>query len=272
MAANTRSQTRSEGAQGGAPFRVFGVACVLLLAWGARVRDEHYLSADFGPGYALGFIGTSCMLLLLLYSVRKRMRAIVSWGHLRHWFSVHMLLGILGPVAILFHANFRLGSLNSSVALVCMLLVAWSGVIGRLIYPKIHHGLYGRRASLRVLQQAAATQRSALGAALATSPSMARALAEFEALAAREAAGPFSALARVARLAWRARALRRFTPRQTGAEVTRLALSDYVAAVQQVAGFSVYERVFSLWHAFHLPLCFLLFAATFIHVIAAHLY
>jgi hypothetical protein len=39
-----------------------------------------------------------------------------------------------------------------------------------------------------------------------------------------------------------------------------------------VAGFSVYERVFALWHAFHLPLCFLLFAAAFVHVIAAHLY
>jgi hypothetical protein len=272
VAVSTRSEPQSERAQGGIAFRVFGLACAVLLAWGAHVRDEHYVSADFGAGYALGIIGTSCMALLLLYSLRKRMRAIGSWGPVRHWFSVHMVLGILGPVAILFHANFRLGSLNSSVALVCMILVASSGVIGRAIYPKIHHGLYGRRASLRVLQQAAATQRDVLGAALAASPSMARALAEFEALASREAAGPFSALARVARLAWRARALRRFTPRRTRAEMARRALSGYVAAVRQVAGFSVYERIFSLWHALHLPLCFLLFAATIIHVIAAHLY
>ena len=212
------------------------------------------------------------MTLLLLYSLRKRVPAIASWGALRHWFSIHMLLGILGPVAILFHANFRLGSLNSSVALVCMILVAASGVIGRLIYPKIHHGLYGRRASLRVLQRAAASQRDALGSALAASPQMARALGAFEALAAREAAGPISALARVACLGWRARALRRFVPRRTTPESTRRALSDYVAAVRQVAEFSVYERIFSLWHAFHLPLCFLLFAATIVHVIAAHLY
>ena len=272
MAVSSRSEPQSQRTQGGVPFRVFGLACALLLAWGACVRDEHYLSADFGPGYALGIIGTSCMLLLLLYSLRKRMRSIASWGALRHWFGIHMILGVLGPVAILFHANFRLGSLNSSVALGCMILVASSGVVGRLIYPKIHHGLYGRRASLRVLQQAAATQRNALGAALAASPSLARALAEFDALAAREAAGPISALLRVARLNSRARALRRFIPRDTRAEMTRRALSDYVCAVRKVAGFSVYERIFSLWHAFHLPLCFLLFAATFVHVIAAHLY
>jgi hypothetical protein len=191
---------------------------------------------------------------------------------LRHWFSIHMLLGVLGPVAILFHANFRLGSLNSSVALVCMILVAASGVVGRLIYPKIHHGLYGRRASLRVLERAAASQRDALATALAGSPSLARTLADFEALAAREASGPISALARVARLGWRARALRTSLPRRAATEGTRRALADYVGAVRQVAEFSVYERIFSLWHAFHLPLCFLLFAATIVHVIAAHLY
>jgi hypothetical protein len=230
------------------------------------------VSADFGLGYGLGVAGTSCMLLLLLYSVRKRARIVDSWGALRHWFGVHMMLGLLGPVAILFHANFRLGSLNSSVALTCMILVAASGVIGRLIYPKIHHGLYGRRVSLRALERAAVSQRDALGAALAASPAMAHALAELEALAVREVAGPFSALARVARLESMARALRRLAPRRTRAEPARHALSDYVAAVRQVAEFSVYERIFSLWHAFHLPLCFLLFAATIVHVIAAHLY
>ena len=272
MAAISRAQPQPERTQRGLAFRIFGLACLVLLAWGARVRDEHYLSADFGLGYALGIIGLSAMLLLLLYSVRKRLRAISGWGPLRHWFGIHMVLGILGPVAILFHANFRMGSLNSSVALVCMILVAASGVVGRLIYPKIHHGLYGRRASLRALERAAATQRDALGAAVAANPALARALAEFDALARGEAGGAFSAMTRVARLGWRARALGRLAPTGRQAESTRRLLGDYVAAVRQVAGFSVYERIFALWHAFHLPLCFLLFAAAFVHVIAAHLY
>jgi hypothetical protein len=272
VAVSSRAEPRSERAQRGAAFRVFGLACAGLLAWGAQVRDEHYVSADFGLGYALGVVGTSCMTLLLLYSVRKRLSAIAEWGALRHWFGIHMVLGILGPVAILFHANFRLGSLNSSVALACMILVAASGVIGRLIYPKIHHGLYGRRASLRVLERAAASQRDALGAAVSASPALARALGEFEALAKQETGGPLSALAHVARLGRQARALRRLAPSQRNAESTRRALAEYVAAVRQVAEFSVYERIFGLWHAFHLPLCFLLFTATIVHVIAAHLY
>jgi len=232
------------------------------------VRDENYLAPDFGPGYALGFVGASCMLLLLTYSARKRLRAITAWGPLRRWFGVHMVLGILGPVAILFHANFRLGSQNSNVALACMLLVAASGVVGRLIYPKIHHGLYGHRASLRELQQAAASRRSAL----AVASEVGRELAVFESLAGGGSKGLFAALGRFVRVRHRATSLERMLSSRERAEPARRAVAAYLGAVTRVAEFSVYERVFGLWHAFHLPLCFLLFGATIVHVIAAHLY
>jgi len=62
-----------------------------------------------------------------------------------------MILGIVGPVVILFHANFKLGPLNSNVALFSMLIVALSGVVGKYIYGKIHMGLHGRKARVREL-------------------------------------------------------------------------------------------------------------------------
>jgi hypothetical protein len=253
-------------------FQAFLLACAVLVAWGASVRDENTLSPGFGPGYALGFVGTAFMLLLLSYSVRKRTRLGGAPGALRHWFSVHMMLGILGPVAILFHANFELGSMNSNVALVCMLLVAASGIVGRLIYPKIHHGLYGSRTSLRELRTEAASQRGELGSALAVAPQLGRGLADFESFAARDAEGLFVAVARYAGLRARAVALERLVPAGEYATAARQALSTYVGSVRRVAEFSVYERLFALWHAFHLPLCFLLFGAAIVHVIAAHLY
>jgi hypothetical protein len=261
-----RSEPRS--ARRGRSFHLFLAACAVLAAWGIGVRDENYLSPDFGPGYALGYVGTACMLLLLGYSVRKRLRAIGSLGPLRHWFGVHMLLGILGPMAILFHANFRLGSQNSSVALVCMLLVAASGVVGRLIYPKIHHGLYGHRTSLRELQQSAASRRTALAVASELSGE----LTAFESLAIGASPGLVSALWGFARVRRRARLLERRVSPRTRSESARRAVAAYLGAVTRVAEFSVYERLFGLWHAFHLPLCFLLFGATVMHVIAAHLY
>ena len=56
-----------------------------------------------------------------------------------------MILGLVGPLLIIFHSGFQLGSFNSSVAFFCMLIVAISGLLGRLLYQRIHHGLYGSK-------------------------------------------------------------------------------------------------------------------------------
>ncbi len=63
-----------------------------------------------------------------------------------------MMMGIIGPVCILIHCGFSLGATNSNIALFSMLTVAGSGIFGRYFYSKIHHGLYGRKATLAELQ------------------------------------------------------------------------------------------------------------------------
>jgi len=253
--------------------------CVALLVWGWRVREEVYVSAGFGLGYGLGILGTASMLLLLAYSLRKRLRLMRSWGPIPRWFSIHMALGLVGPVAILFHANFRLGSLNSTVALACVILVASSGVAGRLIYPKIHHGLSGRRATLRELAEALDSRRDALGAVLSASPETSSALEGLESFALAGKRGVFAATRRSFGLRRRTRAIRRHAARllvrgdrRSLEHASVEALRAYLAAVCRVAEFGAYEQLFSLWHAFHLPLCILLFVAAAVHVIAVHMY
>jgi hypothetical protein len=49
-------------------------------------------------------------------------------------------------------------------------------------------------------------------------------------------------------------------------------LTTYLQRLSRAAGFRFYERLFALWHVFHVPLLFLLIAATTVHVIAVHLY
>ena len=113
---------------------------------------ERYITPNRGIGYALGIIGGSMMLLLLLYSARKRFRWLKFLGPTVGWFRFHMVLGVLGPLCILYHSNFGLGATNSNVALFSMLTVAGSGLIGRYIYSRIHHGLYGSKATLSELR------------------------------------------------------------------------------------------------------------------------
>ncbi|MGH2901262.1 MAG: pyridine nucleotide-disulfide oxidoreductase, partial [Solirubrobacteraceae bacterium] len=155
--------------------------CAVALAMGYHLRDEMYLSPDAGLGYGLGVAGLAAMSALLLYSLRKRARVLWSLGPLRHWFHVHMLLGVLGPVMILFHANFEVRSMNAAVALVAMLIVAGSGFIGRFAYARVHTGLFGQRETLRDVMARANESRSALHRALGAVPSVAECVAEFEA-------------------------------------------------------------------------------------------
>ena len=122
--------------------------CVVAIVLGWRSRSEQYFVPEEGVGYALGLVGLGMMVLLLLYSVRKRWSALSSAGPVHQWFHIHMALGLLGPTAILFHSNFSLGSLNANVALLCMLTVSLSGIVGRFVYTRIHYEYRGDRKSV----------------------------------------------------------------------------------------------------------------------------
>lgn len=265
MAQTAKGVRPGAKSRGGGLVSLAGLVSVVLLAWGWSVRREVYLNAEFGPGYVLGIVGTAMMALLLIYSLRKRLSFMRSWGRVPRWLDAHMALGLLGPTAILFHANFKLGSLNSSVALCCVLVVATSGVIGRLIYPKIHRGLSGRRADVRELREAAKAQRGALGSVLTAHPELARELSALEELALGGGRGAFASWRRSVLLRRRASRLEK---RSRGAA----ALRGYTEALRRVAEFRTYERLFGLWHAFHLPFCIMLFTAAVVHVIAVHMY
>ena len=103
---------------------IWYTSVLLVLVAGWSVRGERYLIAESGIGYWLGIIGGSMMLLLLLYPLRKRFVRWTAIGSVKSWFRIHMILGIVGPVAVIFHSGFQLGSFNSTIAFVCMLIVA----------------------------------------------------------------------------------------------------------------------------------------------------
>lgn len=119
------------------PMRVLFAVAAVALYYGWHWPTERYLTPERGFGYALGIIGGSLMVLLLLYSARKRWHWLRPFGAMSRWFEVHIAFGILGPVCILYHSNFSLGATNSNVALFCMLTVAGSGFIGRYLYARV---------------------------------------------------------------------------------------------------------------------------------------
>jgi hypothetical protein len=270
----------------------FGLAVIAVLTAGFLVRGEQYLIAESGLGYQLGIIGSLLMLVLMLYPLRKKARFMRNWGPIPYWFRFHMLAGIIGPVMILFHANFQLGSLNSRVVLGSTLLVSGSGIFGRYLYTKIHYGLYGKRISLEQLHNAISTNQDNLAAVFIYAPKIQKRLLHFDETVLQPSSGLFGSIGRVFMIDLLRRwthlritiALRRaikvaarrnnWSRRETGRQfraANRL-ISRHLIAVLKVAEFSFYERFFSLWHVLHMPLFLLLVVALVMHVIAVHMY
>lgn len=272
--------------------RLFAIAVGFALAIGWLNREENGLTPVSGLGYWLGIAGASLMLLLLLYPLRKRIRSLSAIGSVTFWFRTHMILGILGPVLVLWHANFRLGSINASVALITMLVVAASGIIGRYLYSKIHLGLYGRKAKV---QQVVADAEDLRQFILAHPNIADRMVAKLNAFAQLGTIGPkcgFGGLILLPIITWRGAVLRKqlisYAHHVIRAEGKRLGRSRnvqrmqlagttefvtrHIGAAKKAATFAVYERLFSLWHLFHVPLFFLLVITAVIHVFASHFY
>ncbi len=270
----------------------FGIAVIAVLCIGWLDRDDNGLTPESGLGYWLGIAGSGLMILLLLYPLRKRIRMPRAFGSVAFWFRAHMILGILGPVLIVLHADFRLGSINSNVAFAAMLVVAISGVVGRYLYGKIHVGLYGRKAEVREILADADALKRIVGNDLSVGD---RLVAELNAFAQRGVAAPKGvldglfllpvlsghAIVMRTRLMREARATIASEGRRLGwsrrARRRQLALMEdhislYVLTVKKAAALAFYDRLFGLWHVFHLPLFILLVIAAIVHVFAAHFF
>jgi hypothetical protein len=262
-----------------------------LLAWGSHAHLERYITPKRGLGYGLGIVGGSMMALLLLYSARKRIPWLRWMGGLPAWFEFHMVLGVIGPVLILFHSNFRPGGTNSNIALISMLLVATSGLIGRYIYTRLHARLDDHEET-RVQLNAFGVRLRTEWASISVLPAI---LDEIDLLEERLIQPPkgfipqflhlFTGAPRVAIARWliRREINRALTMLKHDSVVTRRR-ADRVAMVtrryadrrlktgRRTSEYRMYARLFSLWHVLHIPLFFMLLIAVLVHVMAVNLY
>ena len=271
--------------------RAFGFATVLVVLWGWQAQLGRFMTPERGFGYVLGIVGGCSMVLLLLYPARKRVRWLNFLGSVPEWFQLHMVLGIVGPVCILFHANFGLGATNSNVALFCMLAVVGSGVIGRYFYTRLHAKLDGRQASLAELQNIADTL-SQQASVVAVLPDLLAAIEAEERHLLEPAHGPLGRVLHVFTVGLRAtvarwrlhRLIDRAVRDSAGKSVTiaqhaerlRLTARRYadkrLDASRRVSEFRVYTRLFGLWHLLHVPLLIMLIIAGVVHVISVQIY
>jgi len=261
------------------PLRLTIAGCLAALAFGFANRDDTDLVPDAGIGYALGIVGLGQMVLMMSYSLRKRVRALQRAGAIQRWFEVHMILGVAAPTAVLLHCNFEIGSPNASVSLLSTLLVAGSGLLGRFVYVRLHRGLLGERITLAGQLDELRAERSALAQVSERVPGLARGLDELAARVVGPAASVPVSLHRALVVplhtrVFRLRAKRTFSSnleRRTAAAALG-ALDDWLRTLRRASRMTFYEWLFGLWHAVHIPLTVVLFGSAAVHVYAVHAY
>jgi hypothetical protein len=282
---------------GGEPLRLWHrvlayailVSLMVTFVW---VAEERPFTPGSTVGYNLGLAGGLMMLSLLLYPVRKYWRRLERVGSLRAWFIVHIAFGICGPVLVLMHSTFALGSFNASVAFWSMVIVALSGLAGRYIFTQLYFEL-GQRQMRQLEAQRALNQRPDGGThALDYAPEVLNLLDGYRDAAYSVQLHRWQQWVRMIAGYWFGRRFIRRCDREIQAAIAAQTRSqgwspgrasgefhvlhelvgDYVNAVDQAARFTMLVNALSWWQLAHVPFVYILALSGIAHVVAVHMY
>lgn len=270
-----------------------GAMLRLDLGFGGSLADaplqalRHSLDEiHFGGGsrFWLGVAGFAMMALLILYPLRKVLATRFRVGSVGAWFHIHMVLGLAGPVLILYHCNFGLGGKNANVALWTMLIVVVSGVIGHFVYASVSAGFYAGKEKARQQLDAIAATLTSLNCRHDACRSYIADLEAFEA----ELLTPRQGIISSVKARWRVEKRRSQLGRgaanllrdcagelrlgQPDYERLRAVvgahLANYVRFARHASSRSVREQFWARWRLFHLPVFLVMLAATGLHIYA----
>lgn len=274
----------------GETFVYLSLVVLIWITW--RISQLGMFTSGDDVGYWIGVVGAVMMLILLLYPARKYLRFAHNWGNIRIWFWAHVILGVLGPLLILLHSNFRTGSLNAAVALYSMIVVALSGVAGRFIFQRVNRGLLGEQTDLSTLKGHVGMDRDDVRSRLAFAPQVEERLRAFEQAEMEPHDGPYAKARAVFLLPLLQYRIYRQCAKDLDTQLRSMAVSQkwsradlkrrryrakrlvdhYLNSVVGVAQFSAYSFLFSLWHVAHIPFVYVLLLTALVHVYAVHIY
>ena len=284
----SRARARASRASNRHPYLLASLV-VAVIAGGWLTRDRLGINPGEGIGYWLGIAGASMMVILLGYPLRKRGGAIIP-GSVGAWFKIHMTLGVLGPLLVLFHAGFSWRALNSGVALWAMILVVISGLIGRYLHVHLYsrNSLRHREASdiFAELQR----RRDRLDRDGKLGQAVEDRLAEFQQIVSHPRRRLLHTVEAALKLGIAIKYHRNSLMKEAADEVRshmiRLGASEseanatgvkvrkhvrsYLDALLDAGTFATFERLFALWHVAHIPLYLFLAVTAIIHILAAH--
>jgi hypothetical protein len=251
-------------------------AAYYTLPFSARPESPLHAALDSAKpiGHGLGVVGTIMMVVMMLYSLRKRMRFLQGVGTLRQWLSLHIFLGLMGPLLVTFHTGFKIGGIVS-IAYWSMIITMLSGIFGRYIYNQLPRDKAGDQLSPQDLAQEEEHLAAQIEGILAGDPAL---IEQIQQAAPRTTAladsGWRSLIGLVVqdfdRLLSRRRlhALLRTRSSLTRSERRRVVdLAQRRAVInRRKRTFDVMDQFFRYWHVLHRPFVWIMFAIVALHI------
>jgi hypothetical protein len=107
-----------------------------LLPRALRYRSpEHvFLKPSGWWGHGIGIVATVFMLSNFIYPLRKRLAIFKGRGSIAPWLRLHVFVGIMSPLTILFHTAFQWGNQLATMTYLSLMVVVGTGLVGRYLY------------------------------------------------------------------------------------------------------------------------------------------
>jgi hypothetical protein len=223
--------------------------------------------------HGYGIIGTAMIVFgVVMYSSRKRLRALSQVGKIKYFLEFHIFLCLLGPVLILYHTTFKFGGLVA-VSFWSMSAVVASGIVGRYLYVQIPKGIHGDELSVRELDHQNEQLRLRLENEYGLSDTDLRKL---DALAkpAKErrsvlALLSFFIISDITRRAKVHSMIRHLQMKEIDRHTIRMIAviaNKRIQLLQRIGFLEELKNLFHYWHVIHLPFTIIMFVILIVHV------
>jgi hypothetical protein len=234
--------------------------------------DLHPMLRPSGTvGHVMGITGLSLMVVMHLYSLRKRAPWLSRLGSINTWLEAHIFCGFFGPVLVTLHTSFKFNGLVS-VAYWSMVIVVASGFVGRYLYVRIPRSIRGHELGRAELEAKAAELRQRFHE-IELPTEMATRIAAFEAASVPVSEDETTWMGLLIgepklrlRLFTLSRHLHRVVDdrRLVSEQLTLLAERDLL--VRRIVYLKKTKRLFDLWRVYHKPLAVLMGIIVVVHV------
>jgi len=259
-----------------------------IVTWGMSTEINFLNGGDFI--YNTGLIGGILMLMTLVHSLIKRFSVFNSLLSTTHSYYFHVFCGAIGALFIVVHSSFDFRSINSSVAMVSMMLILVAGAFGRYLYTYFTLSLHKLYVEVSKTEQAlffniskyncntAKQVRAKLSKIAFRSLSPSKNATTY--LARAFTSAPYalyiyiSSLLDIFRIVDSATVLGDFEKE----EIKKIKIShekeirQYVYNVTKMGYLNLFEQVFRNWRVLHVPFLYILTLTAIVHVIVVHMY